>query len=138
MIRSVIACVSVVSVLGGCGGAQWAGPSPQELVGCYEVQPSEGGDALPGFRLFPEASAASDGQRAATILANGREGTYPFDHWSLADGRLVVRSSGQSGAILTLSPNAGSMSGTMSYYTDVTGGDELPTVEVESRRVPCS
>ena len=138
MIRSVIACVSVGCVLSACGGARWAGPSPQELVGCYEVQPSAAGDALPGFRLFPEMSPASDAQRAATILANGREGTYPFDHWSLSDGLLVVRSSGQSGAILTLSPDAGSLSGTMSYYTDVTGGDDLPIVEVESRKVPCT
>lgn len=138
MIRSVIACVSVVSVLAGCGGAQWAGPSPQELIGCYEVLPAAGGDALPGFRLLAEVSEGSDAQRAATILANGREGTYPFDHWMLSGGQLVVRSSGQSGAILTLSPDAGSLSGTMSYYTDVTGGEELPTVEVESTRVSCS
>ncbi len=139
MMRSMIACVSAAGVLAACGGAAWTGASPQELVGCYDVRATtEAADELPGFRLFLEDApgAGPDAYRAATILPNGRQGVYPFDRWSLSEGQLVVRSSGQSGAILRLSPSSESLAGTMSYYSDV-AGTVIPDVEVESRPVSC-
>lgn len=141
MLRSVIACASVAGVVMACGGAARTGASPEELVGCYEVRVAAASPvdaAIPGFRLFLEAAAGGepDTFRAGTILPNGREGVYPFNEWSLSDGQLIVRSSGQSGAILTLSVGGELWSGTMSYYSDVVGTD-LPDVEVESSGVAC-
>lgn len=139
MMRSRMVCTSAAVVLAACGGSSWAGPPPQELVGCYEVQPTEAGDPIPGFRLFLDDAegAAADPLRASTLLPNGREGVYPFDQWSLSDGHLIVRSSGQSGAILTLSPDGGSLAGTVSYYTDVSGTELPEDVDVASRKVSC-